>query len=293
MTPEQIEKLRALPAIGHLLDHHSVRDWLNLFPRAVVTDALQAAVAEVRYRLLDGLAEESTTERDVLESAKRHLEAGSKHSLRRVINAPGVVLHTGLGRAPLCAEAAQAVAECARRYSNLETDLDTGMRSHRTDHVRQLLTELTGAESATVVNNNAAATFLLLNTVAKGSEVVVSRGQLVEIGGSFRLPEMMAASGAVLREVGTTNRTRLSDYERAINEDTAALLHVHTSNYKVVGFSESVPIAGLATLGKRTGKLIIDDLGSGALFDLTGIGLPRSEERRVGKECRSRWSPYH
>lgn len=186
-------------------------------------------------------------------------------SLRRLLNATGILLHTGLGRAPLAPEALAAVQEIAAGYSNLEFDLATGQRGKRTTGVTALLTRLTGAPAATVVNNNAAATLLALRALASGKEVIVSRGQLVEIGGSYRLPEVFEASGARLREVGTTNKTRLSDYDRAIGPDTAALLRVHTSNYRIVGFTEDVPLADLARLAHDRGLFCIDDLGSGAL----------------------------
>jgi L-seryl-tRNA(Ser) seleniumtransferase len=191
-------------------------------------------------------------------------------ALRRVLNASGILLHTGLGRAPLASEAVEAVAASARGYCNLEIDLETGERGQRAASVATLLRALTGAEAATVVNNNAGATVLALRALAAGREVIVSRGQLIEIGGSFRLPEICAASGARLVEVGTTNRTRLVDYERAIGPETAALLRVHPSNYRIVGFTESVAIADLAALARSRGVYSIDDIGSGAL----GPGLP-------------------
>ncbi len=284
MTPEQKEKLRNLPAISHLLEHDTVRKWMGRFPRAVVVDAMQSAVDLVRSRLIgdeDNATETANTREEVLAIAEQQLENTNLPSLRPVINATGVVLHTGLGRAPLCTEAVKAVAGCAGGYSNLELNLETGTRGHRPVHVSRLLAELTGAESATVVNNNAAATLLILNTLAKGSEVIVSRGELVEIGGSYRLPEMMSASGAILREVGTTNRTRISDYQRAINDNTAALMRVHTSNYKVVGFTENTSIEELVETGRKNNKLVIDDLGSGALFDLSEFGLPKEPDVRT------------
>src|SRR4029077_17964381 len=177
-------------------------------------------------------------------------------------NATGIILHTNLGRAPLAASAARAAAEAGAGYLNLELDLHTGKRSSRQDAVREWICRLTGAESATAVNNNAAATVIALRALAYGKEVIVSRGQLVEIGGSFRIPDIMAVSGAILREVGTTNITRLSDYERAIGPNTAALLQVHTSNYRVSGFTESVSTAELVTLAKQRELPVIDDIGS-------------------------------
>ena len=194
--------------------------------------------------------------------------------LRAVINATGVVLHTNLGRAPIHETAARAAYEAARGYLNLELDLATGKRTSRQGNVRAGLTAITGAESATAVNNCAAATVIALRTVAQGKEVIVSRGQLVEIGGSFRIPDVMAVSGATLHEVGTTNITRLADYERAITPNTAALMRVHASNYRVRGYTKSVELAELVALGRKHNLTVIDDAGSGQAVDLTPFGLP-------------------
>ena len=190
---------------------------------------------------------------------------GARPLLRPVINATGILLHTGLGRAPLAEEAVEAVAAVARGYCNLEFELEQGERGRRTSGVARLLREMTGAEAATVVNNNAGATVLALRALAAGREVIVSRGQLVEIGGSFRLPEIFEVSGARLREVGTTNKTRLADYERAIGPETAAILRVHHSNFRIVGFTEEAPLEGLVKLAHDHGLFMIDDIGSGAL----------------------------
>src|SRR5262249_48260470 len=187
--------------------------------------------------------------------------------------ATGIVLHTNLGRAPIAEAAARAAYEAARGYLNLELDLDTGKRSSRQVAIREWVCRLTGAESASAVNNNAAATVIVLRAICQGKEVVISRGQLIEIGGSFRIPEIMAVSGAILREVGTTNITRLSDYERAIGPNTGALLQVHSSNYRISGFTKSVALADLVTLGKKRGLPTIDDVGSGALLDFNRFGF--------------------
>src|SRR5205085_12081054 len=184
-----------------------------------------------------------------------------------------IVLHTNLGRAPLAPEAAQAAHDAAGGYLNLELDLETGKRSSRQVPIREWVCRLTGAESATVVNNNAAATVIALRALCQGREVVISRGQLIEIGGSFRIPEIMAVSGALLREVGTTNITRLADYERALGPNTGALMQVHTSNYRVSGFTKSVALTDLAALGKKHGLPVIDDIGSGALLDFGRFGF--------------------
>ncbi|MCB9866022.1 MAG: L-seryl-tRNA(Sec) selenium transferase [Phycisphaerales bacterium] len=272
MTTPAHDLLRKLPAVDRLLSSDRVQAWLATHPRTLVVTAVQAALDATRGAIRAG--ETAATEAAaLLDRAEQMLKTQSTPSLRRVINATGVVLHTGLGRAPLAPAALAAIAECAAGYCNLELDLDTGARGRRSDHVAELLCERTGAEAATVVNNNAAATLIILNTLARGAEVIVSRGQLVEIGGSYRLPEMMTASGAVLREVGTTNRTRLADYERAIGENTAALLRVHTSNYRVVGFTQDVPLAELVALGRRTNLPVVDDLGSGALAELPAGAL--------------------
>jgi L-seryl-tRNA(Ser) seleniumtransferase len=235
----------------------------STFGREATLKAVRKAIEEAR----DGLAGGQPVATDPEHIARRAIAilAANRPSLRPVLNATGVLLHTGLGRAPLAAEAVEAVARVASGYCNLELDLATGERGRRTSGVVELLCRLTGAEAATVVNNNAAATVLALRGLAVHREVVVSRGQLVEIGGSFRLPEILEASGARLREVGTTNKTRLADYEAAIGPDTAALLRVHASNFRIIGFTEDVPISSLAALGKSRGLFAIDDIGSGAL----------------------------
>ena len=265
-------RLRALPAISELLDAPAAQTWLEQWPRSTVVAALQAAVARARQNILTG--RDGADEPALLAQAEHELARLGRHRLRRVLNATGIVLHTGLGRAPLAEAAIDAVADVAAGYSNLEVDLTTGSRGHRGQHAVELFRQLTGAEDVAIVNNNAAATLLVLNTLAEGREVIVSRGQLIEIGGAFRLPDIMAKSGAVLREVGTTNRTRLDDYAAAIGENTALLLSVHTSNYRVVGFTESVATAALVSLAAKHGLPVYDDLGSGAMFDLTTLGLP-------------------
>ena len=275
MTPEQQQLLRGLPAVGILLEEPRVGEWIEQTSRPAVAAALQDALDQVRRRILEGQADADCGTETVLGLAESLLRAREAPSLVRVVNATGVVLHTGLGRAPLPREAVVAIAGAAGAYCNLEYDLDTAKRGRRQRHVADLICRLTGAEAATVVNNTAAATLLALSVLASGREVVVSRGQLVEIGGSFRLPEIMAASGARLREVGTTNRTRIGDYEAAITDETAVLMRVHTSNYRIVGFTEEVPIGPMAELAHRFGLPAVDDLGSGAMFDLGEVGLPR------------------
>ncbi|MEK6799751.1 MAG: L-seryl-tRNA(Sec) selenium transferase [Planctomycetota bacterium] len=265
MSDRSKELLRSLPSVSTILEHAEVREWLHAAPRSTVLSAVQSAIDEERTAILAGKRIAPASLDDLVAQAEEILVAKSMPSLRPVVNATGIVLHTGLGRAPLCDEAVEAITEGASGYCNLEYDLATGERGHRASHVARLLCELTTAEAATVVNNNAAATLLILHALAKGREVVVSRGQLIEIGGSFRLPDIMAESGAMLREVGTTNRTHLSDYEQAVGPTTAMLLRVHTSNYRVVGFAADVPIDELVKLAHRHHLLAVDDLGSGLL----------------------------
>jgi len=280
VAPSSQELLRSLPSVTSLLAHDEVAEWLGGIPRATVLAALRDAVEAARQRILAGTQADPVDVHDLLALAESEITRREIPSLRRVINATGIVLHTGLGRAPLSDAAIEAIAEGASGYSNLEYDLATGQRGRRVDHIIEKLVELTGAEAATVVNNNAAATLLILQTLACDRDVLVSRGELIEIGGSYRLPDIMRAGGARLREVGTTNRTRASDYEKAITDETAILLHVHTSNYRVVGFTESVGIAQLVEIAHRHHRLAVDDLGSGALFDLTSLGLPPEPNAR-------------
>jgi L-seryl-tRNA(Ser) seleniumtransferase len=260
--------LRALPSIEQLLRRPSLEERLAGVPRARAVAALRLAVERVRERLLRGEAR-PFQDSDV-EDALRTL---ATPNLRPVLNATGVVLHTNLGRAPLAPEAVARVAEVSRGYSNLEYDLDEGERGSRYAPVVELLTALTGAEDALVVNNCAGAALLVLATLATGREAIVSRGELVEIGGGFRVPDVMKQSGARLVEVGTTNRTRRSDYESALTPDTGVLMKVHRSNFALVGFTEEVETKELSALGRARGVPVFVDLGSGALVPLTGEGL--------------------
>ncbi len=259
------DALRQLPAVDHLLNQPAVASLLNDHPRAEVLRAIRDVLDAQRAALRDGHAVDSSLPALALEIRER-LYVRAQPTLRRVVNATGIVLHTGLGRAPLPEEALAALTDVVAGYCNLELDLATGRRGRRHDHVRELLRELTGAEDALVVNNNAAATYLTLHALAAGREVLISRGQLVEIGGSYRLPDIMAASQCRMVEIGTTNRTRVSDYERALTADTAVLLHVHTSNYRVIGFTESAAVEQLVGLARPRQLLVVDDLGSGLLL---------------------------
>lgn len=260
--------LRALPSIEQLLHRPSLAPKLASIPRARAVAALRLAVDRVRIRLLRG--DPRPFEDADVDDALRTL---ATPNLRPVINATGVVLHTNLGRAPLAPEAVARMAEVARGYSNLEYDLDEGERGSRYAPLVGLLKSLTGAEDALVVNNCAGAVLLVLSALCAGREGIVSRGELVEIGGGFRMPDVMRQSGARLVEVGTTNRTRLSDYEAALTPETGALVKVHRSNFELVGFTESVSVAELAALGRKHGVPVFHDLGSGALVPFTGPGL--------------------
>jgi L-seryl-tRNA(Ser) seleniumtransferase len=265
---------RSLPSVNDVLLCAPVRELEGRHAHEQIVAAVRAELAEVRELLKAGGPPDGQEGAEALAArAAARLEHDFRPRLRPVINATGIVLHTNLGRAPVAEEAARAAYEAARGYLNLELDLETGKRSSRQAALREWVCRLTGAESAPAVNNNAAATVIALRALCAGREVVISRGQLIEIGGSFRIPEIMAVSGAVLREVGTTNITRLADYERAIGPQTAALMQVHTSNYRVSGFTRSVPLAELAALGHKHGLKVIDDIGSGALLDFARFGF--------------------
>jgi len=255
--------LRELPAVCAVLGHETLAESMKARGRAAVLRAVRAAIQEARSGLQAGRS--LPTDAESLAHRSRELLALDQPTLRPVINATGILLHTGLGRAPLAEEAIAAVVATARGYCNLELDLGEGTRGKRTAGVAALLKELTGAPAASAVNNNAGATLLALRALAAGREVIVSRGQLVEIGGSFRLPEICEVSGAKLREVGTTNKTRLSDYQKAIGPQSAAILRVHRSNFAIVGFAEDVPLDELVDLAHAHGLFAIDDIGSGAL----------------------------
>jgi len=266
--------LRNLPSVHDILETPLLKQLASSHDHELVVDAVRREVADVRTRLTRGESlNGAATVDQFAERVERRLLWELRPKLRRVINATGIILHTNLGRAPIAEAAAGAAHEAAHRYLNLELDLDSGKRSSRQDAVREWICRLTGAESATAVNNNAAATVIALRALCRGQEVVISRGQLIEIGGSFRIPEIMAVSGAILREVGTTNITRLADYETAIGPHTAALMRIHTSNYRVSGFTEDVPLAQLVALGKKHHLKVIDDVGSGALFDFARFGF--------------------
>jgi L-seryl-tRNA(Ser) seleniumtransferase len=269
--------LRQLPSIDELMNTDELTRLAELHDRDVIVNAARAVVDDVRSEIAkqddDATVQKEGLLKQITYRIISRVENKFAPSLRHAINASGIVLHTGLGRAVLSQAAIDAVNDVIRSYCTLATDIETGQRSTRDIHFSDILCELTGAEAATITGNNAAATMLILNTLAKGKEVIVSRGQLVEIGGAFRMPEVMETSGAIMREVGTTNKTHLRDYIAAINENTGAILRVHQSNYRIVGFTEEPSITELAPLAKEHGIPLIDDLGSGALVELTQYGV--------------------
>jgi L-seryl-tRNA(Ser) seleniumtransferase len=269
------DQLRHIPSIDRLLADTHAADLLARFPRPRVVEALRAAAEEWRDALRSGDGREwlEAGEATLWRRAERWLRAEEEPSLQPAINATGVVLHTGLGRAVLPREAIEAMAAAGGAHSLLEIDRETGERGSRQEHVRGLLRRLTGAEEALAVNNNAAAVLLAIAALAAGGEVVIARGQLVEIGGSFRIPDVIRQSGARLVEVGATNKARLADYAAAITPETALLLRVHPSNFQIVGFTEEVPLPALVQLGRDHGIPVMDDLGSGALIDMARFGL--------------------
>ncbi len=298
-TSTKSELYRELPSVDELLRTPAVAALAAEHGTAAVTDAARAVLARLRNEIASGLLDAVALQLalgdlcGVIEGRLRH-ELG--HSLRVVVNATGVILHTNLGRAPIAKAAIEHIRETAERYSNLEYDVEAGARGKRDVHLERLFRQLLGraghAESSAglrpggtgeapvatsvstiVVNNNAAAVLLALNTLADGGEVIVSRGELVEIGGSFRIPDVMVKSGAILREVGTTNRTRVADYEKAVNERTRLLLRVHRSNFEISGFTEQPSFAELRELAHRRGLPLLEDLGSGALVDLENFGV--------------------
>jgi L-seryl-tRNA(Ser) seleniumtransferase len=284
--------LRQLPSVDELLQEPSVRELAGSVPRWVVVSAVREVLARWRRTLADERREAGRLDppsREALASeAREEATRRDRPALRRLINATGVIVHTNLGRAPLADAAIERVLDVARGYSNLEFDLERGDRGSRQAHVEWLLCRLTGAESALAVNNNAAAVLLATSGLAQGKEIIISRGELVEIGDSFRIPDIVHRAGGILREVGTTNRTYLRDYEAAIGPASGMLMKVHTSNFRIMGFATDVAVAELAALGRRTGLPVVEDAGSGALLDLSRIGLAReprpAESIRAGAD---------
>ena len=271
------ELLKNIPSIDNLLQDQGVREWLDIYESSFITNILRKSVQELRKELrsenspsinLDNLNAR------ILEKASSYLDSFFDSNLKRVVNGTGVILHTNLGRAPLAIEVRKKLDELAENYCSIEFDLETGKRGERTSVVERFITELSGSESAAVVNNNAAAVLLVLNSIASGKEVIISRGQLIEIGGAFRIPEVMMQSGAKMVEIGTTNKTHLRDYENAITDKTGAIMVAHPSNYRVLGFTQEVPIEKLVPLAKSHNIPIIYDLGGGVFIDLEKYNLP-------------------
>ena len=273
------ELLDGLPGMPALLNHPQIRSLREAHPTLYVNDIVRRELDGVRQLILDAptdaLADIKLDESTIVERAQQVIRRALEPSVGRAINAAGVILHTALGRAPLAQAAREAVNLALDGYCTLAINRETGRRGDRHLHTDRLLSHLTGAEAGMIVNNNASATMLILNTLAQDREVIVSRGQLIEIGGAFRIPDVMARSGCKLVEVGTTNRTHLRDYEGAITEETAILLRVHTSNFRIIGFTKEMPLKDMVELGRSKGIPVVDDIGSGALVDLSEYGLPK------------------
>lgn len=278
LAEKQQHLLRMLPGIDHILELAKNESLFKHIPKSVLTRSSRLVVKNLRADILQSKAaitEQQLADGSILEMVKHQVKKAMTPHLMRTINATGVVVHTNLGRSLLADDAVENLLTVARRYSNLEFDLATGKRGSRYSNVEDILCELSGAEAAMVVNNNAGAVLLCLETIAKGKKVIVSRGELIEIGGSFRIPDVMAKSGGILKEVGTTNRTHLKDYEKAIEQDTGLLLKVHTSNYSIVGFTASTPLADLVVLGEKYQIPVMKDLGSGTFIDFSTFGLAK------------------
>ena len=278
MPSSKQDLLRRIPSVDVLLQEAEAEWCAAGVPRRIVVECVRSASEETRKHLLDGTScsvDPEAIRRTIAARISQGVRKAMGPHYRKAINATGIILHTALGRAVLPAKALRQIHDELSGYSVVQVDVETGQRSKRDERIEWLLQQLTGAEAATVVNNNAAATAIVLGTVAAGREVIVSRGQLVEIGGSFRLPDVMAAAGARLVEVGATNKTHLRDYERAITGNTAAILRVHPSNYKIVGFTSEVPLEDLVQLGHARGLTVIDDVGAGALVDFSRFGFEK------------------
>ena len=271
------ELLRRIPSVDKIIERDDMKALLGKYSRGIVLKAIQTKLENMRKNILN--AQEPFSDKEPItidfsdDEIKEVIQSFSNNHLEKVINATGVVLHTNLGRSILPVEAIDNLADIAHSYSNLEYDLEEGRRGHRYSHVEELLCEISGAEAAFVVNNNAGAVLLTLNALAEGKEAIVSRGELIEIGGSFRIPDIMKRSGALMVEVGTTNKTHLSDYEKAISDKTGLLLKVHTSNYRIVGFTSEVDLSGLIELGEKHNLPLLNDLGSGSLIDFSLYGI--------------------
>ncbi len=276
INKKQQTLLRMLPGIDHIIELAKSEPFFDNIPKSVLARSARYVVENLRTAILDessDITDKNLSDSLILENVKNSVQNAMKLNLRRTINATGVVVHTNLGRSLLADDAVENLLTIASRYSNLEFDLSKGTRGSRYSNVEDILCEISGAEAAMVVNNNAGAVFLCLETISRDKKVIVSRGELVEIGGSFRIPDVMAKSGGILKEVGTTNRTHLKDYESAIENDTGLLLKVHKSNYSIVGFTADVSLEDLVALGARYQIPVMEDLGSGTFVDFSKYGL--------------------
>ena len=276
VTEKQQTLLRMLPGVDHILEIVKTDPFFANVPKSVLIRSIRSVVESLRTIIIDDqqhITETKLSDSVILEEVKNSVKEAMTPNLMRIVNATGVVVHTNLGRSLLAEDAVENLLTIASRYSNLEFDLSKGVRGSRYSIVEDILCEISGAEAAMVVNNNAGAVFLCLETISRGKKVIVSRGELVEIGGSFRIPDVMAKSGSILKEVGTTNRTHLNDYENAIENDTGLLLKVHTSNYSVVGFTADVSLEELVALGAKYQIPVMEDLGSGTFVDFSKYGL--------------------
>ncbi|MBF0252449.1 MAG: L-seryl-tRNA(Sec) selenium transferase [Candidatus Omnitrophica bacterium] len=272
MPPPFKDLLRKIPAVSDFITSGPGQEIIKRFGEGMLKQELRLLLSEIRTDITSGKINKVPDANELKDELMKRMDRAISNRGRYAVNAAGILLHTGLGRAPLCKEAIDAL-QVMNGYSILQADTSTGKRSSREEKIEKMMIELTGCEAATLVNNNAAATVLVLNTLAEGKEVILSRGQLIEIGGSFRIPEVMSKSSAILKEIGTTNRTHLRDYEKAVSENTGAFLHVHTSNFRVRGFAGVPDIIQLCELGKKLGIPVIDDLGSGALIKLSDYGI--------------------
>ena len=279
ISKHQRELLQKLPGVDHILEIAGTDAFYDAVPRTVLTRAIRSVIEATRETIIDGRNADfiPPTDAVIQESVRKAVNQAMALSLKRTVNATGIVVHTNLGRSLLTEEAVANLITIGTRYSNLEFDLSKGKRGSRYSHVEDIICEITGAEAAMVVNNNAGAVLLSLETMARGKKVIVSRGELVEIGGSFRIPDVMAKSGGVMCEVGTTNRTHLRDYETAIDVDTALLLKVHKSNYSIVGFSKEVSLPEMVQLGAAYHIPVMEDLGSGTFIDFSKYGLTKEQ----------------
>jgi L-seryl-tRNA(Ser) seleniumtransferase len=276
LSENQQKALRMLPGVDHILELTRTQLFFENIPKTVIINSIRETLASRRNSILTAdlsLREEGLSDDRIIELIKAAVKKVMALNLRHLVNATGVVVHTNLGRSLLPREVIENIAVIAGGYSNLEYDLDAGRRGSRYSNIEDILCEISGAQAAMVVNNNAGAVLLCLDTISRGREVIVSRGELVEIGGSFRIPDVMAKSGSILKEVGTTNRTHMKDYENSINDNTALLLKVHRSNYSVIGFTAEVSLKELVELGNRHGRPVMEDLGSGTFIDFSNYGL--------------------